>query len=236
MAAKLKNGTSLIAEKFADITCFFSDMVGFTSLSSKLAPNELVQMLNQIVMGFDDLTDRYHLEKIKTIGDAYFAAGGLHDLNAQSDHPERVLKFAIDTFGVIRSFNSNFRKGRFEEQVNIRIGINTGPVVAGVIGRKKFAYDLWGDSINTASRMESNSKPGRIQVSRSTYERVYDLGFSFEERMIEVKGKGMTQTYLLSGKHHESAVLTSEELNANADNFIGEDVSSEIQPEDETLH
>ncbi|EFC49186.1 predicted protein [Naegleria gruberi] len=235
VASKLKSGASLIAERFPDVTCFFSDMVGFTSLSSKLTPNDLVQMLNSIVMGFDDLMDKYHLEKIKTIGDAYFAAGGLHDLNAQSDHPERVLRFAIDTFSVIRAYNSEHRKGRVNEQINIRIGINTGPVVAGVIGRKKFAYDLWGDSINTASRMESNSKPGRIQISRSTYERVHDLGFTFEERKIEVKGKGLTQTYLLDAKHHQSAVLTEEELTVtittNQDHYQDADIELEENEE-----
>lgn len=104
-------------------------------------------MLNQIVMGFDDLTDKYSLEKIKTIGDAYFCAGGLHSDGGQSDHPERVLRFAMETFTVIRKYNSQNRKHNVEEQINIRIGLNTGSVVAGVIGRKKFAFDMWGVSI-----------------------------------------------------------------------------------------
>ncbi|EFC38083.1 predicted protein [Naegleria gruberi] len=232
VATKLKGGASLIAEKFPDVTCFFSDMVGFTALSSKMGPNDLVQMLNTIVIGFDDLMDVYHLEKIKTIGDAYFCAGGLHDLNAQSDHPERTLRFAIDTFGVIRNYNLKFRRNNLKEQINIRIGINTGPVVAGVIGRKKFAYDLWGDSINTASRMESNSKPGRIQVSRSTYERVFDLGLVFEERKIEVKGKGMCQTYLLDAKHHTSAIITEEDVKNSADKETKSEIAAHTAPID----
>ncbi|KAG2379273.1 hypothetical protein C9374_007412 [Naegleria lovaniensis] len=212
VASQLKSGASLIAEKFPDVTCFFSDMVSFTSISSKLTPTELVMMLNTIVIGFDDLTDKYHLEKVKTIGDAYFCAGGLHSDGGQSDSPERMLRFAMETFSVIRSYNATFRRNNLDEQVNIRVGINTGAIVAGVIGRKKFAYDMWGDTINVASRMESTSKPGRIQISRSSYERVYDLGFSFEERKLEVKGKGLTQTYMLNAKHHESAVLTNEEM------------------------
>ncbi|EFC40898.1 predicted protein [Naegleria gruberi] len=140
VAARLKSGDTFIAEKFADITCFFSDMVGFTNLSSGLNPNELVGMLNTIVNGFDALTDKYQLEKIKTIGDAYFAVGGIG--NTQSDHPERTLRFAISTFDVIKDFNMK----NPNTQINIRCGINTGGCVAGVIGTKKFAYDLWGVS------------------------------------------------------------------------------------------
>ncbi|KAG2378379.1 hypothetical protein C9374_008522 [Naegleria lovaniensis] len=202
VASKLKSGETFIAEKFNDITCFFSDMVNFTKMSSGMNPSELVLMLNVIVNGFDDLIDKYQLEKIKTIGDAYFCVGGLHN-NSQSDHPERALRFAIDTLLVIRSYNLE----NMERQVNIRIGLNTGGVVAGVIGRKKFAYDLWGDTINTASRMESTSLAGRIQISRSTYERVYDLGLEFEERTMELKGKGLTNTYLLKEKHHVQTIV-----------------------------
>ena len=153
-------------------------------------------------------------------------------MNAQSDHPERTLRFAIDTFGVIRNYNLKFRRNNLKEQINIRIGINTGPVVAGVIGRKKFAYDLWGDSINTASRMESNSKPGRIQVSRSTYERVFDLGLVFEERKIEVKGKGMCQTYLLDAKHHTSAIITEEDVKNSADKETKSEIAAHTAPID----
>ncbi|EFC43412.1 adenylate/guanylate cyclase [Naegleria gruberi] len=224
VASRLKSGHTFIAEKLDDITCFFSDMVGFTAISSNMQATDLVMMLNSIVNGFDMLTEKYDLEKIKTIGDAYFAVGGLPGA-ATSDHPERVLKFAIETFGVINDFNSNRLKSvdnnEQEEvvketdnelkvkssspppqQINIRVGINTGSVVAGVIGMKKFAYDLWGDTINIASRMESTSKNGRIQISRSTYERVFDLGYDFEEREVDVKGKGIVKTYLLNDKHH----------------------------------
>ena len=134
VASRLKAGDTFIAEKFNDVTVFFSDMVGFTKISSGMNPSELVMMLNTIVNGFDVLTDRYSLEKIKTIGDAYFCVGGISNL--QSDHPERTLRFAIDTMSVIRDYNYQERT-----TMNIRIGLHTGPVVAGVIGLKKFAYD-----------------------------------------------------------------------------------------------
>ncbi|EFC40264.1 predicted protein [Naegleria gruberi] len=203
VASRLKKGETFIAEKLSDITCFFSDMVGFTKISSTMQATELVKMLNAVVNGFDNLTELYDLEKIKTIGDAYFCVGGLH---GSSDHPERMLKFAMSTFQVINDFNS----GKFgvilenDNQLDIRIGINTGSALAGVIGTKKFAYDLWGDTINTASRMESTGQPGRVQISRSTYERVYDMGLEFEEKRVEVKGKGIMQSYLLSARHHIS--------------------------------
>ncbi|KAG2393526.1 hypothetical protein C9374_007057 [Naegleria lovaniensis] len=208
VANRLKGGDSFIAEKFDDITCFFSDMVGFTKISSNLQASDLVLMLNAIVNGFDALTEKYDLEKIKTIGDAYFCVGGLH--NSLSDHPERVLKFAIETFGVIHHYNSN-KHIDIPDNINIRVGINTGPVVAGVIGSKKFAYDLWGDTINVASRMESTSLNGRIQVSRSTYARVFDLGYEFEEREVDVKGKGTVKTYLLNAKHHDHVVFVQQQ-------------------------
>ncbi|EFC41734.1 predicted protein [Naegleria gruberi] len=209
VANRLKSGETFIAEKFNDITCFFSDMVGFTSISSCLTPTEIVMMLNSVVNGFDSLTDKYQLEKIKTIGDAYFCVGGIG--NTQSDHPERTLRFAMDIFAVLRNYNLENRQA-LGHQINVRVGINTGGVVAGVIGTKKFAYDLWGDTINMASRMESTSLGGRIHCSRSTYERVYDLGFEFEERMVEVKGKGLCTTYMMKAHHHACAVVSEDEV------------------------
>nr|CAG4713841.1 unnamed protein product [Naegleria fowleri] len=214
VAAKLKSGETFIAEKFNDITCFFSDMVNFTNMSSSLNPSELVMMLNTVVNGFDALTDKYNLEKIKTIGDAYFCVGGLH-LQSTSDHPERCLRFSIEALTVVHDYN----RGNSDQQINIRIGLNTGGAVAGVIGTKKFAYDLWGDTINVASRMESTSLPGRIHLSRSTYERVHDLEFDFEERSVEVKGKGKCQTYLLKAHHHVNPLYNAlEELTNNFQN------------------
>ena len=199
MASKLKNGEEHLYEKVNDITVFFSDMVGFTAWSSKLQPSELVHILNSIVTGFDKLTEIHLIDKIKTIGDAYFCVSGLHSCKS-SDHPERMLKFAIEIMSFLKNINTSN-----QTLINVRIGMHTGDAVGGVIGFKKFAYDLWGDTINTASRMESTSLPGRIQISRSTYGRVYDL-FEFEERLIEVKGKGECQTYLLKEKHHENPI------------------------------
>ncbi|EFC43238.1 predicted protein [Naegleria gruberi] len=201
VANRLKAGETTISEKFDDVTCLFSDMVGFTSRSSYCSPTELVQMLNYIVNGFDALCDIYKLEKIKTIGDAYFVAGGLYLDAKESDHPERTLNFAIDMFKVLKDYNES-TGNLYSNQLNIRVGIHTGSVVAGVIGTKKFAFDLWGDAVNTASRMESTSLPGRIQISRSTYERVHDL-YDYEPREVEVKGKGLMMTYLLKQKFND---------------------------------
>ncbi|KAF0977737.1 hypothetical protein FDP41_003059 [Naegleria fowleri] len=205
VAMRLKSGETFIAEKFNDITCFFSDMVGFTTISSDMNPSELVSMLNLIVNGYDALTDRYQLEKIKTIGDAYFCVVSSAECALHLFHTFTLGRFAINIFDVVRACNVENRQ-KYGHQINIRVGINTGGAVAGVIGKKKFAYDLWGDTINTASRMESTSLAGRVQLSRSTYERVYDLGFEFEERIVEVKGKGTCKTYLLKPHHHVSAL------------------------------
>ncbi|EFC36483.1 predicted protein [Naegleria gruberi] len=207
VANRLKQGETYIAEKFPDVTIFFSDMVGFTKMSSGMEADQLVMMLNTIVNEFDKLTEKYLIDKIKTIGDAYFAVSGTHS-SKSSDHPERMLKFAISVYSFLRDFNIKFGK-----EVNLRIGMHTGPCVGGVIGTKKFAYDLWGDTINTASRMESTGVPGRIQISRATYERVFDLGYEFEEReSIYVKGKGEMKTYLLKDKHHANPLPTVQEI------------------------
>ncbi|KAL9658602.1 hypothetical protein ABK040_006139 [Willaertia magna] len=193
VAKRLKQGETYIAEKVDDVTCLFSDIVQFTLMSSGMSAVDLVQMLNSIINGFDSNIIKYNLEKIKTIGDAYFCVGGLQK---QSDHPEKVVRFAIDMFSVIRQYNIESGK-----TVNVRIGVHTGGVTAGCIGTLKFAFDLWGETVIVGSKMESTGLPGRIQVSRQTYERIYDL-FDFEERKgVEVKDK-MVTTYLLKDKHH----------------------------------
>ncbi|EFC50110.1 predicted protein [Naegleria gruberi] len=196
VANRLRAGETNIYENFKDVTCLFSDIVGFTSLSSHLEPHQVVEMLNIIVNQFDLLCETYSLEKIKTIGDAYFLAGGLHQ--KQSDHPEKVINFGMGQFTILYNYNV-----KHNTNLNIRVGVHTGSVTAGVLGSSKFAYDLWGDAVNTASRMESTGEPGRIQISRATYERVYDL-FEFETREVDVKGKGKMETYLLKDKHHQN--------------------------------
>ncbi len=175
------------------MTILFADIVKFTELSSQVSPEELVSLLNEIFSAFDRLTERYGLEKIKTIGDAYMVAGGIP--NTRPDHAEAVANMALDMRLEIAEFNK-----RNNCNCNIRIGINTGPVVAGVIGTKKFIYDLWGDTVNVASRMESHGMPGAIQVTADTYEMLRDR-FEFEPRgKITIKGKGEMMTYLLIGR------------------------------------
>ena len=190
IAAKLKKDPSCIAEHFEDVTILFADIVGFTPLSARLKPFELVQLLNQIFSKFDRLAQKYGVEKIKTIGDAYMVAGGLPI--PSPNHAEAIADLALDMQGAISQFQKEVG-----EPFQIRIGINTGSVVAGVIGIKKFIYDLWGDAVNIASRMESSGLPGRIQVSRETYEVLKDK-YLFECRgEVKVKGKGKMMTYWL---------------------------------------
>ncbi|MEG4202933.1 adenylate/guanylate cyclase domain-containing protein [Microcoleus sp. Pol7_A1] len=190
IAERLKQNETTIAEYFPEVTVLFADIVGFTALSAVMNPIELVEILNQIFSGFDLLCERHGLEKIKTIGDAYMAVGGLP--NPRADHADAIAKMALDMQAEIARFNASHNK-----YFSIRIGIHSGPVVAGVIGIKKFIYDLWGDTVNIASRMESQGLPWRIQVSETTYKLVADK-YLFQERgIIEVKGKGEMKTYIL---------------------------------------
>ena len=188
IAERLKHGEQVIADSFSDATVLFADLVGFTSMSTDSSPTALVEMLNEIFSAFDAVVQELHLEKIKTIGDAYMAVGGLPV--PQPEHVEQVVKLGLRMLDEIEQFNR--RRGM---ALQIRIGIHTGPVVAGVIGRHKFIYDLWGDTVNTASRMESHSAPGRLQVSAAVQERLHGR-FHFESRgEIELKGRGMMKTF-----------------------------------------
>ncbi len=189
----LKKGEDTAAERFESATVLFADIVDFTSLAARISPMELVNFLNQIFSKFDQLTEKHGLEKIKTSGDSYMVAGGLPVPRA--DHVEAIANMALDMVDAIAHFKTDTG-----EPFQIRIGINTGPVVAGVIGTKKFSYDLWGDTINVASRMESQGLPGYIQVTTAIYEPLKDR-YVFEERgAIEVKGKGETIAYWLKAK------------------------------------
>jgi len=193
IANRLKQGERTIADKFSEVTVLFSDIVGFTTLSSKVSPTELVEMLNAVVREFDLMTQEFGLEKIKTIGDAYMAVAGLPE--PCDDHAVKVAKMALKMQKFIHHFQTQSRHA-----IQIRVGINTGPAVAGVIGIKKFVYDLWGDAVNIASRMESSGLAGGIQISESTYEKIKGK-FIIEERgIIDVKGKGQMKTYLLKGE------------------------------------
>ena len=185
-----------IADSFPEVTVLFADIVGFTKFSETLTAELLVAMLNDIFSRFDDIADHHGLEKIKTIGDSYMAAAGLPI--PVGDHPQRAALMALDMIEAMHRFNARSR-----HQLSLRIGLATGPVVAGVIGQRKFVYDLWGDVVNTASRMESHSLPGRIQLSDATRQRLDD-SFQLESRgPIDVKGKGPLPTWFLNG--HRSA-------------------------------
>jgi class 3 adenylate cyclase len=193
IAEQLKDGHKVLADTFNNVTVLFADIVDFTPLAYQLRPNELVALLNNIFSTFDRLAEQHGLEKIKTIGDAYMVVGGLP--TEREDHTEAVASMALAMQEAISQFNR-----ANERPFEMRIGIDTGPVVAGVIGTKKFAYDLWGDTVNTASRMESHGLAGAIQVTYKTYEKLRDK-YNFEHRgPIEVKGKGTTQAYILINK------------------------------------
>jgi len=191
IAKQLKEGNNNIANGFSEVTILFADIVGFTKLSEKISPQEVVSLLNEIFTGFDQLTEQHGLEKIKTIGDAYMVASGLP--MERQDHAQAIAEMALDMQQEVTRFNA-----KNQANLSIRIGINTGPVVAGVIGTKKFIYDLWGDAVNTASRMESHGIPGCIQITESTYKHLQDQ-YQFKKRgKIQVKGKGEMITYLLT--------------------------------------
>jgi class 3 adenylate cyclase len=193
IAEQLKQSHKPIAEHFDDVSVLFADIVDFTSLAARTAPVELVGLLNEIFSLFDDLAEQYQLEKIKTIGDAYMAVGGLP--KPCPNHIGAVADMALEMRQAIAHFGE--QRG---ETYNIRIGISCGPAIAGVIGTKKFIYDLWGDTVNTASRMESHGLAGQIQVCAATYQRLRER-YQFQERgEVYVKGKGEMATYLLTGK------------------------------------
>lgn len=193
IADRLKQTNESPAEYFEDATILFADIVGFTSLSSRMEPMELVTGLNQIFSAFDKLTEKYGLEKIKTIGDAYMVVGGLPI--ARPDHAQAIADMALDMQAYMQNSHSIL-----SESIELRIGINTGPVIAGVIGIKKFIYDLWGDAVNVASRMESHGQAGYIQVTSSTYERLRSDYLLESRGNILVKGRGEMMTYWLLGK------------------------------------
>jgi len=187
------NFTGVIADSFPEVTVLFADIVGFTKFSEGLSAEVLVDVLNNIFTRFDSIADHRGLEKIKTIGDSYMAAAGLPIPVA--DHAARAAHMALDMIEVMDRFNEQSR-----HQLKIRIGIGTGAAVAGVIGKRKFLYDLWGDVVNTASRMESHGVSGRIQVTDSTRQRLGEP-FLLEKRgTIEVKGKGEMDTWFLNSR------------------------------------
>ena len=190
----------LIVDSDPDVTVLFADIVGFTRLAAGVAPEKLVILLNDIFTGFDRIADRRGLEKIKTIGDAYMAVAGVPV--PVVDHVARAAHMALDMLDSLNEFNE--RNGY---ALQMRIGIDTGAVVAGVIGKRKFIYDLWGDTVNTASRMESYGLPGRIQVTDTTRRRLSGA-FNLQSRgTINVKGKGEMHTWFLDGRNGQAVVM-----------------------------
>ncbi|MCB1177678.1 MAG: adenylate/guanylate cyclase domain-containing protein [Leptospiraceae bacterium] len=190
IAEKLKKGEKVIAEHYENTTVLFSDIVGFTQFSANIPPRELVMVLNDLFSEFDDLTKKHKVEKIKTIGDAYMVAGGIP--GEDPNHAKNIILFAID-------MKKALEKWQKKKNINLglRIGVHSGDLIAGIIGKNKFIYDIWGDTVNTASRMESHGENGKIHLSSSTYELLKDE-FDFIPRgMINVKGKGELNTYFL---------------------------------------
>jgi len=197
IAARLKRGQEPIADHYDDISVLFADLAGFTVRSAHETPAATVAVLNEVFSVFDDLVRRYGLEKIRTIGDSYMVAAGAPV--ALPDHLSAICEMALDLQRAVERLNRDK-----DWDLSFRVGINCGPAVAGIVGRQKFHYDVWGDTVNLASRMESHGLPDRIQVTEAVYERLKSE-FVFERRgFIEVKGKGSTLTYLLLGRLGET--------------------------------
>lgn len=190
IATRLKSEKTSIADGFAEVSVLFADLVGFTELSARLPPAELVELLNRVFSELDDISERRGLEKIKTIGDAYMVAAGLPV--PRPDHAHAIARFAFDMLDVVNRVSRSTG-----QKLSVRIGIHTGPVVAGVIGKRKFIYDLWGDTVNIASRMESHGVAGSIHVTEEVARRIGDEFEISEGRTISVKGKGEMSTHFL---------------------------------------
>lgn len=188
-----ENFTAVIADSFDEVTVLFADIVGFTKFSEGVSPEILVDILNDIFIRFDTIADYHGVEKIKTIGDAYMAAAGLPI--AVADHASRAAHMALDMLEAVNRFNKHS-----SHQLQVRIGIDTGAVTAGVIGKRKFLYDLWGDVVNTASRMESHGVAGRIQITEATRQHLHDPFLLERRAAIEIKGKGQMDTWFLNGR------------------------------------
>jgi len=193
VAERLKQGETIIADSFEDITLLFADIVDFTPLTTRMSPKELVILLNDLFCMFDNLVWRHNLEKIRAIGDEFVVAAGL--LKPRPHHAEAIADFALDMVNGIGDYNASH-----DCSLAMRIGIETGPIIAGVIGTTQFSYDLWGDAINTASRMQSHGLSGRIHLTENTYLRLKDKYLCEDRGIIHVKGKGEMRTYFLINK------------------------------------
>jgi adenylate cyclase len=190
IAAILKNESRTIADHYQEASVLFADMVGFTPLSAQLPPVEMVELLNEVFSFFDSLLDKYGVEKIRTIGDSYMVASGVP--RGRPDHAQALAYMALEMRDYIASHT--FRDG---QRVNFRIGINSGSMIAGVIGRRKFVYDVWGDAVNIASRMESHGLGGAVQITQATYKLIKDEFICEPRGTVNVKGKGEMEVWLV---------------------------------------
>ena len=196
IADRLKGSHERIADQFVAASILFADVVDFTPLAERLPPADVVGLLDHLFSQFDALVERHGLEKVKTIGDCYMAVAGVPD--PRTDHARKAALLALDMRDVVATSAVAGRPA-----LELRIGINSGPVVGGVIGRKRFLYDLWGDAVNTASRMESHGTPGEIQITRATYELLKDEFVCRRRGTIPVKGKGQMETWYLVGSRSD---------------------------------
>jgi adenylate cyclase len=206
IAERLKRSQEVIAERCDEVSVLFADITGFTPAAERLPAEEVVVLLNEIFSAFDDLVAAHGLEKIKTIGDGYLAAAGIP--TPRPDHAEAAARLALALREALTELPA-------ASGLNLRVGIDSGPVVAGVIGHTKFGYDLWGDTVNTASRMESHAPPGAIQVTERTYSRLVER-FLFERRTVSVKGKGEMTTYILLGERPQPPAANTPFLTAGS--------------------
>jgi adenylate cyclase len=193
VAERLQSDPNSIADHFDEVSILFADVVGFTPLSGRLDAREVVRLLDHLFTSFDELVDRYEVEKIKTIGDCYMVAAGVP--RQRPDHAHALAALAIE----MRECAKRALPDRYGHDLRMRIGISSGPVVAGVIGRRRFLYDLWGDTVNMASRMESHGTPDEIQITRSTWELLRDQFVTEPIGLVDVKGKGRIETWRLVG-------------------------------------
>jgi guanylate cyclase len=204
IAPILKSGKENIAERHEHTSILFADIVGFTPMSTAMAPEKMVELLNEIFSQFDSLVEKYDLEKVRTIGDNYMVVSGAP--RRRKDHAQALAHLALD----IRAYISQ-RRSPGGEVINFRIGMNSGPIIAGVIGKRKFHYDVWGDTVNVASRMETFGVPGKIQLAKDTYDLIKD-DFVCESRGdVDIKGKGIMGTWFLKDRRSKS-------INAQVDN------------------
>ncbi len=193
IAPILKDNNQTIAEHFESASILFADVVGFTPLSAEMTPSEMVELLNEIFSYFDTLVEKYDLEKIRTIGDNYMVAAGVP--RRRPDHAQALAEMALEM-----CYYLDTRPARAGRRLDFRVGINSGPVLGGVIGKTKFHYDVWGDTVNTASRMESHGLPGQIQITAATYDLLKGDYICQPRGSIQVKGKGEMETWLLIGR------------------------------------